>query len=74
MRYFERHRMEWIAEILSVFGYINRLHLMRKFGISAPQAASDFQKFQKFRPGIMEYDKRTKRYIAIANAKKGHVP
>ena len=68
MRWFEQHRMEWIEETLRVFGYINREHLMKKFGVSAPQAANDFREFQKIRPGAMEYDKRAKRYVARGEA------
>ena len=63
MRWFEQHRMEWIAEILRVFGYINREHLMRKFGLSAP-SAERFSGIPKLRPGVMEYDKSAKCYVA----------
>lgn len=56
--------MQWIAETLHVFGYINRGHLMRKFGVSAPQAAIDFREFQKRNPKAMTYDARAKRYVA----------
>ena len=56
--------MEWIEETLRVFGYINREHVMKKFGVSAPQAANDFREFQKLRPSAMKYDKSAKRYIA----------
>jgi hypothetical protein len=31
--WFEQQRMDWIAETLRIFGFINREHLMRKFGI-----------------------------------------
>lgn len=64
MRWFEDHRIEWIAETLKVFGYINREHLMRKFGISTPQASSDLRNFQHLFPEAMRYDKSAKRYIA----------
>lgn len=65
MRWFEQHRQEWIAETLHVFGYIQRQHLMRKFGISMPQASADLQRFQKQNPGAMEYDPSGKSYIAV---------
>lgn len=64
MRWFEEHRQQWIAETLRVFGFIQRQHLMKKFGISTPQASADLQLFQKENPGVMEYDTRRKRYIA----------
>ena len=63
MRWFEHHRQEWIAETLRVFGFIQRQHLMRKFGLSMPQASADLQKFQRDYPGAIEYDKSSKRYI-----------
>lgn len=63
-RWFERHRMEWIAETLRVFGFINREHLERKFGISTPQASADLAAFQRTYPGAMAYDLSAKRYIA----------
>ncbi len=64
MKWFEAHRQEWIAETLRIFGYINRQHIMRKFGVSMPQASMDLQKFQKSHPGAMEYDASLKRYFA----------
>ena len=30
-----------------MYGYINRIHPMRKFGISVPQAAMDLQRFMR---------------------------
>lgn len=62
--WFERHRLEWIDETLRVFGYINREHLCRKFGISVPQASNDIAKFLVERPGRMTYDRAAKRYVA----------
>ena len=62
MRWFEQTRQEWIAETLRVFGFIQRQHLMRKFGISMPQASADLQRFQKDNPRAMKYDTIAKRY------------
>lgn len=64
MRWFEQHRMDWIAEALRVYGYINREHLVRKFGVSQAQAATDFTRFQERNPRAMTYDKSLKRYVA----------
>lgn len=64
MNWFARHRQEWIAETLRVFGYIQRAHLVRKFGISIPQASADLREFQAGHPGALDYDKRLKRYVA----------
>ena len=63
MRWFEQHRQEWIAETLRVFGFIQRKHLERKFGISTPQASHDLTQFQREHPGEMVYDKHGKRYV-----------
>lgn len=65
MRWFEQHRMEWIAETLRVFGFINREHLERKFGVSSAQAANDFGAFQRLHPNAMTYDASAKRYVAV---------
>ena len=56
--------MNWIAETIRVFGFINREHLIRKFGISRPQASKDLQRFRILRPGVMVYDLSSKRYVA----------
>jgi len=64
MKWFEQTRQEWISETLHIFGFIQRQHLMRKFGISTPQASADLQRFQKDHPGAMEYDSSGKRYVA----------
>ncbi len=63
MRWFESHRMEWIAETIRIFGYINREHLIRKFGISVPQASKDLAYFQRLNPQSITYDLSAKRYI-----------
>lgn len=62
--WFKRQRMEWIAETLRVFGFINRDHLQRKFGISQPQASADLQAFMEENPSAMIYDTSAKRYVA----------
>lgn len=64
MRWFERHRMEWIRETLRVFGYINRVHIARKFELSIPQASADLNTFRRIYPGVMKYDLSSKRYVA----------
>lgn len=56
MRWFEQQPMSWIAETLRIFGFINREHLERKFGISTPQASKDLQRFQKLFPSACAYN------------------
>lgn len=61
-RWFKNYRMEWIAEMLDIYGFINREHLMKKFGISTPQASKDLNDFMRQHPDKMQYSLREKRY------------
>jgi hypothetical protein len=61
--YFQRHRQEWIAETLRIFGFINRVHLERKFGLSTPQASKDLQQYVKAHPDAVTYDLSLKRFV-----------
>lgn len=63
MRWFEERRQEWIGEMLRIYGFINRDHLRRKFGISEPQASKDLQTFARAHPGAMRYDLSRKCYV-----------
>lgn len=65
MRWFETYRLNWIKEQLDVYGFINRIHLMRKFDVSIAQAALDFQSFQQQFPDYMRYDRSLKRYVKV---------
>jgi len=49
--------------MLRVYGFINREHLRRKFGISTPQASHDLQAFRRTHPGAMRYDLTRKAYV-----------
>jgi hypothetical protein len=60
--WFARKRCAWIAEMLDIYGFINREHLTKKFGISVPQATNDLRRFQELHPEAMTYNSRTKRY------------
>ncbi len=60
--WFQQHRLEWIAETLRVFGFINRGHIMRKFRMSTPQASKDLQLYQKLHPEAVEYNLSAKNY------------
>lgn len=60
--WFENRRVAWIAEMLHVYGFINREHLMRKFGISKPQASKDLRAFERLSSGGMRYNPSAKRY------------
>lgn len=64
--WFVRHRQDWIAETLRVFGFINREHIERKFGISTPQASMDLRQYQNERPGAIIYNRSAKRYEGVS--------
>jgi hypothetical protein len=61
-RWFESRRIAFIAEMLHIYGFINREHLMRKFGISRPQASKDLCSFQRNSAGGVTYNLSAKRY------------
>jgi hypothetical protein len=63
-RWFEAQRIAFIREMLHVYGFINREHLMRKFGISMPQASKDLQSYMRNAPDSMAYNLKMKRYEA----------
>jgi hypothetical protein len=57
-------RQAFIAEMLHIYGFINREHLMRKFRISQPQASYDLRTFMETHPRAMRYDLSRKCYVA----------
>lgn len=60
--WFQEIRLDWIKESLEIFGAIRRQHVMKKFRISAGQAAVDFRVAKERWPGLMEYDTSAKTY------------
>jgi hypothetical protein len=56
------YRLAWIADSLAVYGFINRDHLQRKFGISRPQASADLTLFARLYPRLVRYNPSAKRY------------
>lgn len=63
MRWAKRQRIAFIGECLHANGAVNRKDVMAKFGVSAPQAASDFRTFEEAHPGAMKYDPTRKAYV-----------
>ena len=61
-RWFIEHRLAWIKESVEIFGQINRENIIRKFGLSIPQASLDIQEAIKRWPDLMTYNRSTKRY------------
>lgn len=68
--WFIEHRQQWISETLRIFGFINRFHIERKFGVSAQQASADLSLFQAEHPDACFYDKSAKQYRAHLEGKK----
>lgn len=62
MNWCQRQRIDWIAEALKIYGFINRGHLMRKFGVGPAQAAKDLGLFRRHNPGAMLFNASMKRY------------
>jgi len=65
----QQQRMDWIMETISIFGFINREHVAKKFWVSTPQASADIYLFMHRHPKTIVYDNSTKRYVRVE--KKG---
>lgn len=63
MRWAQRQRSAFIGERLLSNGAVNRSDLVRKFGVSVPQASVDLRRFDEAHPGAMRYDKSRKAYV-----------
>lgn len=61
--WFTERRIDWIVESITIFGFINREHIGKKFRVSTPQASADLREAQQRFPSLMIYDKRQKRYV-----------
>lgn len=62
MNWAQEYRVKWIGEMLHVYGFINREHIVRKFRVSVPQARADLAMFKRSNPSAIEYDPRSKLY------------
>lgn len=60
--WFVDRRIEWIAESVEIFGSINRAHIVKKFGVSIPQASTDLAATMRRHPSLMTYDSSAKAY------------
>jgi len=61
--WFAETRLAWIKESVEIFGFINREHIQKKFGVSTPQASLDLREAMKRWPGMLAYDMKMKRYV-----------
>lgn len=64
--WFKDQRHAWILESLRIYGFINREHVMAKFGVSTPQASKDLNEVLRLCPDLMRYNLSTKRYERIS--------
>lgn len=62
MRYFENLRMGWIIEMVQIYGFINRKHVVKKFGVTEQVVSKDFTNVMKLHPALMRYDVNDKCY------------
>lgn len=63
MTWFTEQRYAWIRESVEIFGYVNRGHIVHKFGITSQQASIDIREVQARWPDLMDYDRSGKRYV-----------
>jgi len=59
MKWFQRQRMNWLADRLAPF---QRKDLADAFDISPQQATKDIKTFEGINPGFWQYNVRTKHY------------
>ena len=56
-------RLDWIDEMLNIYGFINRDHIRRKFWVSTPQASIDLREYLRSNRGQnVKYNKTAKQY------------
>ena len=60
--YFSEERLAWIREIIEIYGFINRAHIMKKFRVSVAQASCDLRKAAARAPDLILYNHLTHRY------------
>ena len=61
--WFKKQRMDWIVEMIGIYGFINRDHIIRKFGVSVPQSSIDIRDVMAANPDLMRYDIHKKQYV-----------
>ncbi len=66
LRWSQDARLRAIDEAAFWEGRVNRAGLIRRFGISVPQATNDLRDYQARAPGNLRYDTRAKAYLAEA--------
>jgi hypothetical protein len=67
LRWSIERRLAFIEERLFWLGNVNRVDLIRRFGVSPSQASKDIARYLEFVPPGLVYDKSAKRYVAGEN-------
>lgn len=65
LRWSQRQRFAFIERRLYWEGGLSRQDLMARFGISAPQASADVQRYDELAPGNVEFDRSRKVYAPL---------
>src|SRR6266436_6236336 len=65
LRWSVERRLAFVEERLFWLGEVNRMDLVRRFGVSMSQASADIARYLALRPAVA-YDKSAKRYVAGA--------
>lgn len=68
--WFAKQRREWIVEMVQVYGFINRSHVMKKFDVSVAQASTDLRHVLKNCPNLMAYNAVKKTYALLNTEEK----
>lgn len=63
MNWYGEQRRNWIAEMLRIYGFINRSHICEKFGCSPQAAGKDLTAFQEENADWVQYSPRRRAYI-----------
>ncbi|MCC6779313.1 MAG: WYL domain-containing protein [Hyphomicrobiales bacterium] len=64
LRWSVERRLAFVEERLFWLGEVNRMDLVRRFGVSMSQASGDIGRYLALAPAGVAYDKRAKRYVA----------
>lgn len=63
MNWYARQRQAWTGEMLAIYGFINRRHIVAKFGCSPQLAGLDLTAHAAANPDTCAYDARRKAYV-----------
>lgn len=64
-----RKRLQWLEFALYWTGRVRREDMVRRWGISLPQASADIAAYQELAPGNVEYDYQNRWYVVAPKVK-----